>query len=155
AARQLISTRLTARLCVDIAPVSVQLRTDGSRRLFSSLFAKKDRYPASDDPDGIVLTQAAAEVLSGSSLIAVSGREARFLLQPGAVSPQESRLAVQFTPLVGRDEVLHTLAATARRCFDDGEPTLVSVVGDAGYGRTALASALALRLSDPLRVELV
>jgi biopolymer transport protein TolQ len=63
AAGQLANANLSPRLLVDLAPVSVQSRSEGAPRIFSPLFSKKDRFPSTSDPPGIVLTAAAAKAL--------------------------------------------------------------------------------------------
>src|SRR5512132_3463527 len=52
-AQDLIERDLCTRALVDLAPVLVQTRSDGSRRVLSALFSREDRFPTRADPPGI------------------------------------------------------------------------------------------------------
>ena len=67
-------------------------------------------------------------------------------LAPRAGPASPSR---RFPPLVARDRELETLAAAAARAGDGGGPELVTVVGDAGIGKSRLLAELADRLAGP------
>ena len=141
AAQRMLDGGITTRLLVDVATMSVQCRPDGSRRIFSALLTKADRYPAADDPQGVMFTLAAAEVLPDLELRPLPGRSDRFTL-----ADQKN---AELTPLVGRDEILHTLITSATHAT---EPTLFTVLSLPGYGRTHLASVLAHELEDSAQV---
>ncbi|MET0342572.1 MAG: protein kinase [Polyangiales bacterium] len=143
AARRLLSSKLTTRLLVDVATVSVQLRPDGSRRVFSPVFARKDRMPTNADPLGVLLTGAALEVLPHLKVSPVDGSADRFALDLAPAPAEPTTFGVQLAPLVGRDDVLGSLSASARRAFDESMPTLATVVAEGGYGRSHLAGVLA------------
>jgi class 3 adenylate cyclase len=60
-----------------------------------------------------------------------------------AVSVQRSRgVAGRHSPFIGRDDELDVLRATARRATAQGEPHLVTIVGEPGVGKTRLAREL-------------
>ena len=67
-------------------------------------------------------------------------------LAPRAGPASPSR---RFPPLVARDRELETLAAAAGRAGDGGGPELVTIVGDAGIGKSRLLAELADRLAGP------
>ena len=135
AAQRMLASNITQRLLVDVATVSVQSRPDGSRRIFSALLTKSDRYPGASDPHGVIFTSAAADVLPDLELRLVPGRTDRYSL-----AEQQN---VQLTPLIGRDQILLTLTTSAVQAAG---PTLFTVLGPPGYGRTHLASAVAHEL---------
>ncbi|HEY6706170.1 MAG TPA: AAA family ATPase, partial [Actinomycetota bacterium] len=67
-------------------------------------------------------------------------------LAPRAGPASPSR---RFPPLVARDRELETLAAAAARTGDGAGPELVTIVGDAGIGKSRLLAELADRLAGP------
>lgn len=147
AARRLLAAKLSARLLVDVAAVSVQLRPDGSRRVFSPVFTKKDRFPASTDPAGVLLTGAAIEVLPHLKVSPADGRPDRFMLDLSPAPAEPTTFGVQLAPLVGRDELLHEITEGARGALVRSEPTLITVsAAEAGYGRSHLAGVVAQRV---------
>ncbi|HMI93801.1 MAG TPA: serine/threonine-protein kinase, partial [Polyangiales bacterium] len=51
-AHRLIGSDLASKVVVDVAQVTVELRTDGTRRFFGAVLMKQDRFPAAPDPAG-------------------------------------------------------------------------------------------------------
>jgi eukaryotic-like serine/threonine-protein kinase len=145
AAQRLLLGKLVERCLVDVASVSVQARPDGQKRVFSPLFAKKERFPTLTDPAGVLFTTAASEVLPEVRLAAVLGKPDRFAV---VVSPQHdaTTYGIQQGTLVGRDAPLSTLRESAKQALDAAAPTLTAVVAEAGYGKTHFARALEQQL---------
>jgi eukaryotic-like serine/threonine-protein kinase len=142
AAQRLALAKLTLRALVDVAQVSVQQRPDGSKRMFSAVFARKDRIPAASDPTGIQFTGPATEVMPDLTVLPIADRADRFLVS--AASPRGGDATVygaQHT-LVGQEQRLGNLRESARIALSRNEPTLVSVIAAAGYGKTHVARAL-------------
>ncbi|MET0285796.1 MAG: protein kinase [Polyangiales bacterium] len=139
AAQRLALAKLTQRALVDVAQVTVQQRPDGSKRLFSAVFAKKDRLPAATDPAGITFTGPATEVIPDLTVVPVPNRSDRFLVS--AAGHNDATVYGQHT-LVGQDQRLSTLRESALAALTRSEPTLVSVLAGAGYGKTHVARAL-------------
>jgi len=150
AANRLIAAKLVQRLLVDVVTVSVQTRPDGSRRIFSTVLAKLDRFPVQADPLGVMLTGAAAEVLPDVELNPVEGRADRFALVMQQQANELTTFGSQSLPLVGRDEIIATILESARLASKQPLPTLFTVLGSQGYGRTHLASVVAHELSRKL-----
>jgi tetratricopeptide (TPR) repeat protein len=149
AAQGLIDRGLCARALVDVAQVSIQMRADGARRFMSPLFARKDRFLRSMHPPGALMTKAAVEVVPDLPTVAVTDFDGLFRYDPHS----RELTAIGSAPaggLVGRDLLLQTMLADARRALDHGEPTIVTVVSEPGYGKSQLASAFTLEL-DALR----
>jgi hypothetical protein len=80
AAHRLIAAQITPRILVDVAQVAVLPRPDGSHRIFSPLFRKKDRFPTPSDPTGVILSSAAVDVLSGLQCDPLAQRPDWFVL---------------------------------------------------------------------------
>jgi len=147
AGEMIVARGLTKQALVDLASVSIQARPDGTRRYQSPLFAKKEQYPGESDPEGILLSPAALEVLPDLSVEPVPGRPGTSRLQKAASQVAErttTRMGV--APLVGRDELLRTLLESARAAASGSTPTIVTLLGAPGYGKTHLAQMLVQHL---------
>ena len=147
AGEMIVARGLTKQALVDLASVSIQARPDGTRRYQSPLFAKKEQYPGESDPEGILLSPAALEVLPDLPVEPVPGRPGTSRLQKATSQVAErttTRMGV--APLVGRDDLLRTLLDSARAAASGSTPTIVTLLGAAGYGKTHLAQMLVQHL---------
>jgi tetratricopeptide (TPR) repeat protein len=124
AARELVRLGLCERALVDLAALTVQARADGSKRYLSMLFTRADRYPAPDGPAGVALTAAA-----------------RAALPEGAPSDDDPEAPPE-AALVGRDDLIAALASSACRAAEERAPTLVTILGEEGHGKSHLCRAL-------------
>ncbi|XXX76629.1 protein kinase [Sorangium sp. So ce134] len=153
AGRELEQQRVLARGLLDLASVSVQPRPDGSRRFLSPLFHRDDRF-APDGPPGLTLSPAAVAALGdggsqppGDSLPPPGPAS----IQPGPTSARpdaDTAFDTGSQPLFGRDDVLDALVAGARDAVANATPTIASVIGVAGHGKSRLAGALVQRLRE-------
>ncbi|WP_437952899.1 protein kinase [Sorangium sp. So ce296] len=153
AGRELEQQRVLARGLLDLASVSVQPRPDGSRRFLSPLFHREDRF-APDRPPGLTLSPAAVEALgdggaqpAGDSLPPPGPSSVR----PGPTSARpdaDTAFDTGSQPLFGRNDVLDALVAGARDAAANATPTIASVIGVAGHGKSRLAGALVQRLRE-------
>ncbi|MET0390867.1 MAG: protein kinase, partial [Polyangiales bacterium] len=150
AAHRLSAARLAPRLLVDVASVSVQNRPDGSRRIFSPVFTKKDRFPSDADPPGVQLTAAANEVMPDLIATKVEGKGDRYVLPIQQFANETTTFGVQLSPLVGRDAIVQTLFDTARTALTSDVPALITVLAEPGYGRSHLATVAAERIERGL-----
>ena len=155
AATLLIARGLCARALVDLATVSIQARPDGSRRYQSALFAKKESYPSATDPEGVMLSAAATEVMPDLPVDPVSGRTGMSLIRKVNQLSEHTTTRVNIAPLVGRDELLRTLLASARTIAETGGPMITTVIGEVGFGKTHFAQTLAQILESTARMETV
>ncbi len=146
AGEMIVARGIAQHVLVDLASVSIQARPDGSRRYQSPLFAKKEQYPGETDPRGVLLSAAAMEVLPDVAVEPVPGRAGLALLQKAAQPGERTTTRMGVAPLVGRDDLLRTLLETARAAANGGRPTIVTLRGDAGYGKTHLAQMLVQHL---------
>ncbi len=147
AANRLRAAKLAGNLLVDVATVSVQTRPDGSRRIFSAVLTKSDRFPDADDPAGVMLTPAAREVLPDLETQPHPHREDRFVLVFQHQPNELTTIGAQLTPLVGRTGMLKIMLDSARHAVREALPTMITVLGAHGYGRTHLSAVVALELA--------
>ncbi|WP_437812558.1 serine/threonine-protein kinase [Sorangium sp. So ce1078] len=153
AGRELEQQRVLARGLLDLASVSVQPRPDGSRRFLSPLFHRDDRF-APDGPPGLALSPAAVAALGDGG----SQPPGDSLPPPGPTSVQpapssarpdaDTAFDTSSQPLFGRSDVLDALVAGARDAVANATPTIASVIGVAGHGKSRLAGALVQRLRE-------
>jgi eukaryotic-like serine/threonine-protein kinase len=143
-ARELEHQRIVSRGVLDLASVSVQTRPDGTRRFMSPLFSRAERFPARPDAT-LLMSPAAAAALHDGTTAALD--ETPQGLDPIPVPPEaELPSDASFEPLLGRSGLLDALVESARSAAASATPTITSVLGEAGHGKTRLASALCSRL---------
>jgi tetratricopeptide (TPR) repeat protein len=164
AAQLFLDRGLSLRAYVDLGSVAITIRkADGSRRYQSPLFAKKDQYPTDADPEGIMLARAAADVLPDVVTEPVARRPDVALVKRSEDAAEATAIRTELPHLVGRDEVLRALLAAARQATTStaprtGTPTISTVIGEPGAGKSHLASVLAQHVESiipPLRVVLL
>lgn len=153
AAEGLLERGLATHAKVDLAPVAVMKRKSGGEpRYFSAAFANKDRHLRGGDHDKLLITAAAAEVLSDLSLAPVSGRAGMVRLRGQSADEPVSCNGAQQAgrDMVGREALASELLAGAAAALSKRRPTIVTVIGEAGYGKTTLAAALVKTLGAAL-----
>ena len=146
AAEMFLARGLAKRALVDLASVSVQARPDGSRRYQSPLFTKKEQYPGEADPPGVLLSPAAVEVLPDLSAEAVPNRPGVVRLTTAAQASERTTTRMGVAPLVGRDEMVRSLLESARSAARGPQPTIFTLLGEPGYGKSHLAQMLVQHL---------
>jgi tetratricopeptide (TPR) repeat protein len=146
AGEMFVARGIARRVLVDLASVSVQARPDGTRRYQSPLFAKKEQYPGDADPDGVLLSPAAQEVLPDVPTEALPGPRGLGRVQKAAQASEKTTTRMGVAPLVGRDEVLRTMLESARAAASGPKPTIFTLLGAPGYGKTHLAQMLVQHL---------
>ncbi len=132
AGEMLVARGLAKRALVDLASVSIQARPDGTRRYQSPLFSKKEQYPGEPDPEGVLLSAAAVEVLPDLPVEPVPGRGGVALLQKATQVAEQTTTRMGVAPLVGRDDLLRTLLDSARAAAAGSSPTIVTLLGRGG-----------------------
>jgi serine/threonine protein kinase/tetratricopeptide (TPR) repeat protein len=149
AAEEVLRQGLALRVRVDLAPVAVQTRKDGSKRFMSALFTRADRFPADAGPVGLSLAPAAAAVLP--DVVTTAGTAStppRPSAPPLPHSEADPTAEMAGWPMIGRDAVLDALVAGAKRAAEERVPATASVVGDAGHGKSHLFKVLVKRLGE-------
>ncbi len=151
AAEGLAAQNLAPAALVDVATVTVQRRAGGPARYLGPIFSRKDRYPTDDDPSTLLLTAAAAEALPDLPCEPLPDREGLF--RRAATSPgREDVTVLQHGSgvLVGRGNELAELMESAGLALVERAPTLMTVLGDRGQGKTHLCAALTQQLQVAL-----
>ncbi|KFA89677.1 serine/threonine-protein kinase PknK [Archangium violaceum] len=151
AAEGLAAQNLAPAALIDVATVTVQRRPGGPARYLGPIFARKDRYPTDDDPSTLLLTTAAAEALPDLPCEPVTGREGVFRRASASLGREDVTILQHGSGvLVGRGSELAELMESAGLALVEGAPTLVTVLGDRGHGKTHLSAALAQQLQVAL-----
>lgn len=146
AAEHLVREGLCTRVRLDLAPVFVQTRRNGGKRFVSPLFTRTDRFPAPGDPLGISLTEAAAAVLPDSGVSTLTPSEPMLAVPITGVKGLHQAADVRTPPLFGRDALLTSLVESAGQTVALGDPTVITVIGDTGVGKSHLYTVLLDRL---------
>ncbi|WP_437600043.1 protein kinase [Sorangium sp. So ce590] len=143
AADELLRRGTCARVLIDLAPVSIQARPDGARRLLSPLFSRAERWPSAAGPPGPFLTPEASAALPEPSRAPASDE-----LPPGI--EDQSREATRPGAFVGRRDILDQLLESAEEALRLKHPTVVSVTGGPGHGKSSLFVELGKQLREHL-----
>ncbi|MCG5054018.1 MAG: protein kinase [Myxococcales bacterium] len=141
AAQRVVELGMTDRALVDSFSVLVQIRPNGQRRFVSANFNRKDKYPGPSLPAGVLLTQAALELVPQLDAHPVPEHADLHLLDTADKQELTVVGAVRHA-FVGRDTELETLFASARAAASP-TPTIATVVAEGGLGKSELAGALA------------
>ncbi len=143
-AQALIDDELSERALVAHDRVRVRTRADGTQRLFSAASSRGEYMPRADDPAGVLLAVDAVEAL-GEAIVTAPVRDGvvRVQRQAASGSAGENAAAVQF---IGREACLQRLLDSAERACGEDTPTLVTVLGHTGYGKSHLAAAVAVAI---------
>ncbi|AUX24454.1 protein kinase [Sorangium cellulosum] len=137
AADELLRGGLCERVLIDLAPVSVQARPDGALRFLSPLFSRAERWPSASGPVGSFLTPAAAAALPEAPPAAA---------EETSSNAGTSREQTRPDAFIGRRDVLDQLLESAEEALRLKLPTVVSVVGEPGYGKSRLFAELGKQL---------
>jgi tetratricopeptide (TPR) repeat protein len=155
AGEMLVGRGLCARALVDLAQVSIQARPDGTRRYQSPLFTKKEQYPTESDPAGVLLSAAAVEVLPDAPTEPLPDRPGLVLLKKATQVSEKTTTRMGVAPLVGRDELLKSLLDSMRAATGSSTPTITTMIGETGYGKTHLAQMLMQHLEVLPKIQTV
>jgi eukaryotic-like serine/threonine-protein kinase len=148
AAHQLLERKLCERVTLDVAPVTIQVRPSGERRFLSTLFSRAERYPQTPDPAGILLTRSAADVLGDVPTHGLPYRDDLLAVDLADRSSEVTTFGTRGEALFGRDSLLESITHHAMRAAERATPTLVTLIGEPGYGKSLFASTLVQRLSQ-------
>ena len=147
AGEMIVARGLAKRALVDLASVSIQARPDGTRRYQSPLFAKKEQYPGEADPErACCCRRRRSRCCPISPAEPVPGRPGTSRLQKATQAAEHTTTRMGVAPLVGRDDLLRTLLESARAAASSSTPTIVTLLGEPGYGKTHLAQMLVQHL---------
>ena len=147
AAQVFIDRGLCRRALVDLSTLAIETRPDGSRRYQGAVLRRRDQYPDDADPDGVLLSAAAAEVLPDLLVERAPGVGNRFVVRRSDDNAESTSIRAEAS-LVGRDGLLQELLDAAHWATAVREPTITTLIGDPGYGKSHLAAVLVHRLQS-------
>ncbi|MFO0756258.1 MAG: protein kinase [Byssovorax sp.] len=148
AAQELLRSGAAEQARLDLGTVAVQSRKDGSRRFLSPLFSHDDRFPDPAAARGLSFSPAIAAVLPELLAPADDTPASANLPEEILEETQPMTLDLGLGPLLGRNEVLSSAIAAARRAVRHQQPAVAVFLGEAGHGKSHLASVLVRRLVD-------
>jgi tetratricopeptide (TPR) repeat protein len=152
AAHAVVERVIASTVFINTAQVSVIPRPDGSRRYISPIFTREESYPAEGDVQGILASQQAASVFTDCAAEPVGADKVR--LRPAVAT---AVIQASLTELLGRETELARIRNAVARSAE-GVPTLVTVVGGPGIGKShflaTATSALREAFSDGELLEL-
>jgi len=152
AAETIVENGYTTRVLVDIAEVRIRSRPNGPPRVTSPRFLERDGYPNDADPLGVLVTDAAKSLLPDVPFRATDRTGIWNVDSEG--STQEWQLDRVSRSSFGRHGELATLLRSVDVAMQ-GKPSLVTVEGPRGIGKSHLAQELAQQLREhetPIRV---
>ncbi len=147
AARALVQ-RAGARCAIQLTVAMVRGRDGGAPLLYGAAIERPETWIPQRPWDGMVLTADAAHAFGAE---VAPDPEA-----PGFFRPTAGAVTVaghQSEPCVGREQAVATLGESLDAALCNRLPTLFTLVGDRGLGKTRLlteAAAAARRLADPI-----
>ncbi len=148
AAQAAIDRGVTAQATVDLCPVTIRQRLDGTIRLLTPLAPDDERFPTDADPPGLLVTAAAAELLPDLHGARLDHRPG--MLGVRRVAPTGRHLHRASAPLVGRDELVRSVMGSARDALIARRPAVAVVIGESGLGKSHLAAEILHRVGGQL-----
>jgi tetratricopeptide (TPR) repeat protein len=139
AAGAAIDAGLAPRALVDLAQAAAVEGAGGPR--YVGLPDRPEDWPRPGDPAGTLLTARAGAVVPEAAVEPLPGREGVLRLVPAGLAGGPAR-----GPLIGREAVVAEILAFAEAALGRALPTVFSVTGEAGIGKTHLSGEIALRL---------
>ena len=118
---------------------NLQVRGGARTRLFGEDLDRPERWWPENALSGIVISQEAAPFAASAPV------------EPAALE-QRTRLR---TKLYGRDELLSALKADVERTWSESLPTVTTIVGEPGYGKSALIERVGTELLAKRDVEIL
>jgi tetratricopeptide (TPR) repeat protein len=151
AAQELEERGLVSTALVDVATVTVQQRPGAEPRYLGGAFTRKERYPTAADTAPLLLTAAAADAVPDVRCVPLPERGGLLrLASPETERVDHTVLQLGQELLLGRGEEVQGLWESARLTVEERAPTLVTVLGERGHGKSHFGAALARRLREGL-----
>jgi tetratricopeptide (TPR) repeat protein len=147
-AQALLEQGVALRITVDRARVSVYRGRDGSRRILPAALHRSDRFAQVTDPPGILLTAASMSSVAEVETTALPDRDDVYQFIGRRLAREHG------DALVGREDLVRELLAGARNAAAHSQPTIATVLAEAGHGKSHLAAAVVEELGGsgvPLR----
>ncbi|HWO21625.1 MAG TPA: protein kinase [Kofleriaceae bacterium] len=142
AARRIVMLGIARGVLVDVAPVRVRLGGP-VRRYHSAALALLVARLGGAHREGVVLTAGVAAMMHAGRTRPLGSEEFQLVDPESDLSLAEPpSLVAEALPFVGRDEEMTRLVRGGEAAFAERVPTLVTIRGDAGIGKTRLTTAL-------------
>jgi tetratricopeptide (TPR) repeat protein len=129
------------RFIIDVETLRIQPKSDGTVRYTGAALSKSERYGQPTDPPGVFFTTRAAATAPELECAPAHRPELAVRVQQLAASPTAFALTIASTDhFTGRAAELAQLEALLAEPTERLKPVVVSVLGDAGLGKSALAA---------------
>jgi eukaryotic-like serine/threonine-protein kinase len=148
AAQRAIEMGFADRALVDAFSVLMQVRPNGQRRYVSAGFNRKDRYLVEPFAPGVYLTQAALDLVPQLEGTSIPSTDLHQLVQ--AEQRELTSVGAVRHSFVGRDSELNQLFVSAAQSAVKNIPTIATITGEGGLGKSELAGALASGLTQKI-----
>ena len=147
AGEMLIARGLAKRALVDLASVSIQARARRDAPLPEPAVRQEGAVSRRGRiPPGVLLSPAAVEVLPDLPVEPVPGRPGVVRLQKAAQAAERTTTRMGVAPLVGPRRAAAHAARVGARGGHRRAPTITTLLGEPGYGKTHLAQMLVQHL---------
>ncbi|WP_232537156.1 serine/threonine-protein kinase PknK [Cystobacter fuscus] len=144
-AERVLTEGLALTALVDVAKVKVLRNANGLPRYLSPVFSRPEHYPTEQGPHTLLLTAAAVKMLPGMAFVPVPEHPGLFRkapLPPEAGGEDTSTvLRLEHGMLLGLQRELEAMVRSAVTAVRQRAPTLATVRGDQGLGKSHLATA--------------
>lgn len=151
AAEDLIERGLVRKVVVDRAQARIHVGPDGTKRVLTSALYRRDRFPTDAEPPGILITMAVEGAAAAIRSSEVLGRPNLRRLDGRGI---EDEPVARKAP-TGREPTTRALLGSANMAFSNRLPTISTLLGETGYGKSSIGSYLAFELqraTPPVRV---
>jgi tetratricopeptide (TPR) repeat protein len=144
-ARQLLAQRLVVRAIIDLGSVASKPKPDGTPRFMGAVLTEAARYPQVDDPEGLMLSAAAHELLPTVVAQAIPGREGYLLADFLEREASFTTLHGPQATLFGREATVNAAVAHLGLSAGQRQAGLVTLLGEQGLGKTCVGHELVRR----------
>jgi tetratricopeptide (TPR) repeat protein len=150
-AERLYAEGMTTHALLDVAMVRVQRRAHGPPRYLTPFFSRVESYPTEEAPPTLLLTAAAVEGMPELTCVPLPERPNLYRrVRPEEARDDTSGGQLGHVMLVGRQAELTELVRGVHVAVQERAPTLVSVLGERGQGKSYLRAALLHLLREQL-----
>ncbi|HEX8705344.1 MAG TPA: AAA family ATPase, partial [Myxococcaceae bacterium] len=120
-------------------------------RYLGGAFTRKERYPTTTDTAPLLLTPAAADAVPDVQCVPLPERGGLLrLASPETASTDNTMVQLGQELLIGRGEEVQGFWESARSAVEGRAPTLATVLGERGHGKSHFGAGLARRLREGL-----
>lgn len=145
AAAQELASAHGARAALHLASVTIRRKDGGAPTAYGAPLDRPETWMPAEPWSGVELTAELARALpTGEAGPTVAASAERTLDLQTLERSSDNRVDV---PLLGREALVESLAASARVALEEGRPALFTIVGESGLGKSRLAVEAASRVA--------